>query len=236
MYPLSSIRQARLFSASALLQRFSSFNPSGGLRSFNFGAQPPENVGNLDNKLDQERMRENLSAPFASRFQSFTPSSGQRGFEMRGNFNSMNFVRDAIAEDGRGFPGASQPRYNLAHDADIVHINLKRNNSFVTVTDSKGNKKCGASNGQLSELKGGASRYAAEAIAEHVGRMARNMGVKSVVVRVKGFTHFRKKRHAIMSFREGFGNTRSGQNPVVYIEDTTRRPHNGCRLPKKRRI
>jgi small subunit ribosomal protein S11 len=53
---------------------------------------------------------------------------------------------------------------------------------------------------------------------------------------VKGFTYFKKKRQAIMSWREGFTNSRADPNPIVYIEDTTRRPHNGCRLPKKRRI
>ncbi|CAI0380612.1 unnamed protein product [Linum tenue] len=71
------------------------------------------------------------------------------------------------------------------------------------------------------------SRYVAEATSEHVGRKARD----GVVVKVNGFSLFKKKRQAIMSFKEGFGNS------IDYIEDTTRKPHyNGCRLPKKRRI
>ncbi|KAH9704827.1 putative ribosomal protein S11 [Citrus sinensis] len=166
---------------------------------------------------------------------------GQGDDETGRSSRPMDFVRGIVEEDEKRFTGPSQfgqfPRYNVEHSSEFVHIKLMRNNTFVTVTDSKGNKRIGASSGCLPELKGGPkmSRYAAEATAEHVGRLARNMGLKSVVVRVKGFTYFKKKRQAIMSFREGFANSRD-QNPIVYIEDTTRRPHNGCRLPKKRRI
>lgn len=134
--------------------------------------------------------------------------------------------------------GGHESPYGVEHNADIVHIKLIRNNTFVTITDSKGNKKAGASSGCLSEMKGGpkVSRYAAEATAEHIGRVARNMGLKSVVMKVNGFTFFKKKKQAILSFREGYTHSRGDKNPVVYIEDTTRRPHNGCRLRKKRRV
>ncbi|XVF06001.1 hypothetical protein REPUB_Repub06bG0010200 [Reevesia pubescens] len=246
MYPLSSIRQARLFPTSALLQRFSNFNwvsqPSsnrsgflGCFKSFSAGTQYSENVGNLEKNLDQQTVKENASATYASSFRNYIRPSGQADFRSGGNFRSMDFVREAIDGDRRGNYGGSQfPQYNVEHNADFVHIKLMRNNTFVTVTDSKGNKKCGASSGHLGGTK--VSRYAAEATAEHVGRLARSMGIKSVVVRVNGFTHFKKKRQAIVSFREGFSNSRLDKNPVVYIEDTTRRPHNGCRLPKKRRV
>ncbi|CAL2278207.1 unnamed protein product [Prunus armeniaca] len=155
------------------------------------------------------------------------------------NSRSMNFVRGILEEDGKDNFGFSQfPRYNMEQNADIVHLKLMKNNTFVTVTDSKGNKKLGASAGSLPGMKGGPklSKYAAEATAEHVGRMARNFGLKSVVVKVKGFTYFKKKRQAIVSWKEGFTNSKVGMNPIVYIEDTTRKPHNGCRLPKKRRV
>ncbi|GAB2275295.1 hypothetical protein Dimus_010056 [Dionaea muscipula] len=154
----------------------------------------------------------------------------------------MAFVRKLVDEDGRNFFGSSQPALDIAEeklvDVDVVHIKLIKNNTFVTVTDSKGNKKAGASSGCLEEMKGGpkVSRYAAEATAEHVGRLARKLGLKSVVMRVNGFTHFKKKKQAILSWREGFTNGRGDQNPIVFIEDTTRKPHNGCRLRKRRRI
>ncbi|CAO2831185.1 unnamed protein product [Amaranthus hypochondriacus] len=103
--------------------------------------------------------------------------------------------------------------------------------------DYKGNKKAGASSGCLEELKGAtASRYAAESTAEHMGRVAKNLGLRSVIMRVNGFMHFRKKRQAILGFKEGYTMGKGNQNPIAVIEDTTRRPHNGCRLRKKRRI
>lgn len=168
---------------------------------------------------------------------SFTENS-VGGSEMSRDTRSMNFVKGLI-EDGGGnsFSGRQYSVPNMEKNADIVHIKLMRNNSFVTVTDSKGNKKVGASAGLLSTMKGGpkVSRYSAEATAEHVGRLARNMGLKSVVVKLNGFTFFKRKKQAVLSFRDGYANSRSDQNPIVYIEDTTRRAHNGCRLRKKRR-
>ncbi|KAE8077618.1 hypothetical protein FH972_016168 [Carpinus fangiana] len=183
--------------------------------------------------------RKSFSAPYALSFRSCIFSLSGNNTDTGRNSRSMNFVRGIIEEDGKDFMGGPlHSRYNVEQNADIVHIKLLRNNTFVTVTDSKGNTKCKASAGCVPEMKGGAklSRYAAEATSEHVGRMSRSMGLKSVVMKVNGFTYFKKKRQAIMSWREGFTNSRADKNPIVFVEDTTRRPHNGCRLPKKRRI
>ncbi|XP_056174216.1 probable ribosomal protein S11, mitochondrial isoform X1 [Syzygium oleosum] len=168
----------------------------------------------------------------------FIHTSTQKDVENSGGPRIMDYVRGIIEEEGKALGGFQFSRYNMEQDVDFVHIKLMRNNTFVTVTDSKGNKKIGASAGCLPEMKGGPklSRYAAEATAEHVGRLSRSLGLKSVVMKVKGFTYFKKKRQAIMSWREGFTNARGNQNPIVYIEDSTRRPHNGCRLPKRRRV
>ncbi|KAK9061539.1 hypothetical protein SSX86_018721 [Deinandra increscens subsp. villosa] len=154
-----------------------------------------------------------------------------RGFGLSESGRNMNFVR-GIMRDNENY------RSGLEQNADIVHIKIMRNNTFVTVTDSKGNKKMGASAGCLAEMKGGpkVSKYSAEATAEHVGRVAKSMGLKSVVMKVNGFTFFKKKKLAILSFRDGYTNSRSDRNPIVYIEDTTRKPHNGCRLKKQRRV
>jgi ribosomal protein S11 len=77
---------------------------------------------------------------------------------------------------------------------DFVHLTLTRNKAFLTVTDVAGNRKTGASAGCLgSEDKKGRgrlSRYAADATAEYVGRAAKKMGIKSVVVRMKGTIFF----------------------------------------------
>lgn len=154
-----------------------------------------------------------------------------RGFGSSESGRNMNFVRGPT-RDNENF------RSGLEQNADIVHVKIMRNNTFVTVTDSKGNKKIGASAGCLAEMKGGpkVSKYSAEATAEHIGRLAKSMGLKSVVMKVNGFTFFKKKKLAILSFRDGYTNSRSDRNPIVYIEDTTRKPHNGCRRKKQRRV
>ncbi|XP_014515470.1 probable ribosomal protein S11, mitochondrial [Vigna radiata var. radiata] len=155
------------------------------------------------------------------------------------NSRPMDFVRGILDEDNFMRGGSFQYQYQYEQDADHVHIKMLRNNTFVTVTDSKGNVKLSGSAGSLKDLKSGQklSRYAAEATAEVVGRRSRALGLKSVVMKVNGFTHFSRKRRAIMSWKEGFtSDSRGGRNPIVFIEDTTRKPHNGCRLPKKRRI
>nr|BCT42985.1 ribosomal protein S11 [Musa ornata] len=154
------------------------------------------------------------------------------GLSDAGSFKSMNFVQSISEED--------EQLEQRTNKRDLVHVLLIQNNTFVTVTDARGNKKTGASAGCLEERKGRSrlSRYAAEATAEHVGRSARKMGLQSVVMKVKGSTYFRKKRKVILSWREGFrGSGGVGDpSPILYINDVTQLPHNGCRLPKKRRV
>ncbi|XP_026425455.1 uncharacterized protein LOC113321754 [Papaver somniferum] len=59
----------------------------------------------------------------------------------------------------------------------------------------------------------------------------RNVKVTTVVVRVKGFTNFRKKKEAVLRLREALG----PKYQIINVQDVTNLPHNGCRLPKKRR-
>ncbi|KAL9676982.1 hypothetical protein QQ045_005205 [Rhodiola kirilowii] len=144
---------------------------------------------------------------------------------------SMDFVRKIIQEN-KEFEGYHNTR-TIDQNPDIVHMKFLKNNTLVNLTDSKGNTKVWAAAGVLPDQAAKVSKYASEATAEHVGRLARNMGVKSVVIRVKGFQFFKKKRLAINAFRDGYTHSKGDLNPIVYIEDVTRLAHNGCRLPKK---
>lgn len=147
-----------------------------------------------------------------------------------GGFRSMNFVQSILDEDEQN---------SRKKKTDFVHIFLNRKKTFVTVTDAMGNKKTGASAGSLEGRKGQSrlSRYAAEATAEHVGRTARKIGLKSVVMKVKGAAYFRKKKKVILSWREGFkGEGVGGKSRILSIHDVTQLPHNGCRLRKQRRV
>ncbi|KAI3911553.1 hypothetical protein MKX01_035674 [Papaver californicum] len=59
----------------------------------------------------------------------------------------------------------------------------------------------------------------------------RNVKANTIVVRVKGFTNFRKKKEAVLRLREALG----PKYQIINVQDVTNLPHNGCRLPKKRR-
>ncbi|KAI3956859.1 hypothetical protein MKX01_000893 [Papaver californicum] len=59
----------------------------------------------------------------------------------------------------------------------------------------------------------------------------RSVKANTVVVRVKGFTNFRKKKEAVLRLREALG----PKYQIINVQDVTNLPHNGCRLPKKRR-
>jgi small subunit ribosomal protein S11 len=158
-------------------------------------------------------------------------------------FNTAGGEKSSIFGGSFPFTGSqpfnNQKQFTRKPKKNFVHVLLKGNKTFVTVTDAKGNRKTGASSGCLEDRKGRSrlSRYAAEATAEHVGRSARKMGLKSVVVKVKGASFFKKKKKVILGFREGFRGERVGeQSPIMLIHDVTQLPHNGCRLPKQRRI
>ncbi|XP_010478599.1 PREDICTED: probable ribosomal protein S11, mitochondrial [Camelina sativa] len=182
-----------------------------------------------------------FSAPSPSTYDNFAQSSLLKENSPSGEKSSdLDRVREVLEDDRQRTSGifSTFHRPNLETNADIIHIKMLRNNTFVTVTDSKGNIKLKATSGSLPDLKGGRkmTNYTADATAENIGRRAKAMGLKNVVVKVNGFTHFGKKRKAIIAFRDGFTNSRSDMNPIVYIEDTTRKAHNGCRLPRKRRV
>ncbi|KAL6645082.1 hypothetical protein ACP70R_016690 [Stipagrostis hirtigluma subsp. patula] len=148
-----------------------------------------------------------------------------------------NFLGGFQLTDSRAWKENNQS--SVRKKRDIVHILLKKKKTFVTVTDARGNKKTGASAGCLEDRKGRSrlSRYAAEATAEHVGRSVRKMGLRSVVVKVNGAAFFKKKKNVILGWREGFRGERvRDQSPIMFIHDVTQIPHNGCRLPKQRRV
>ncbi|KAH6815175.1 Ribosomal L18p/L5e family protein [Perilla frutescens var. frutescens] len=144
----------------------------------------------------------------------------------------MDNMQGRVQSRDSGFYNEPQ----LESNADIVHIKLMRNNSYVTLTDHKGDRKMSVSAGQVAAKGDKPGRYSGEAAAEYMGRVAKQRKIRSVVVKVSGFTFFRRKKDAILAFKDGYTHSRGDVNPVVYIEDTTRKPHNGCRVSKKRRI
>ena len=108
-----------------------------------------------------------------------------------------------------------------------VHIHTTFNNTVITITDAEGNTVSWASAGTMG-IKGSkkSTPFAAGMAAEKAGKAAKDAGMKTVDVFVKGLGSGRES--AIRSLA-------TVGLEVKTITDVTPIPHNGCRPPKKRR-
>ena len=120
-------------------------------------------------------------------------------------------------------------RKDIKHiDKGAVHIHSSFNNTIVTFTDTQGNVVLWSSAGKLG-LKGSrkSTPFAAQMVCEDAGKVAKDMGMRSVGVFVKGPGQGRE------SAIRALGNL---DFEVTMIQDVSPIPHNGCRPPKRRRI
>ena len=109
-----------------------------------------------------------------------------------------------------------------------AHIHSSFNNTMVTITDLEGNALSWASSGGLG-FRGSrkSTPFAAQSAAETAANVAKEYGLKTVEVYVKGPGQGREA--AIRALQ-------SAGLEVVMIKDVTPIPHNGCRPPKRRRV
>jgi small subunit ribosomal protein S11 len=110
----------------------------------------------------------------------------------------------------------------------IVHIQASFNNTMVSITDLAGNLVSQSSAGALGfhgSRKG--TPFAAQQAAIKAAQAAREVGMHSCEVRVKGPGSGRES--AVRAIQ-------SVGIEVKVIRDVTPIPHNGCRPPKKRRV
>jgi small subunit ribosomal protein S11 len=110
----------------------------------------------------------------------------------------------------------------------IVHIQTSFNNTQVTITGPEGKVVCWASAGSLG-FKGSrkGTPFAAQQAAMRAANAARDHGMRSVEVRVKGPGAGRESAIRALA---------TAGLEVRAIKDATRIPHNGCRPPKRRRV
>jgi small subunit ribosomal protein S11 len=110
----------------------------------------------------------------------------------------------------------------------IVHIQATFNNTLVSVTDPDGRLICWSSAGSLG-FKGSrkGTPFAAQQAALRAANTARDHGMRTVEVRVKGPGSGRES--AIRALATAGLDIRT-------IKDVTPIPHNGCRPPKRRRV
>ena len=117
-------------------------------------------------------------------------------------------------------------RKNIERGA--VHIQSTFNNTIVTITDTQGNAISWASAGEMG-FRGSkkSTPFAAQTAAEKAANAAKEHGLKSVEVYVKGTG---AGREAAIRALQAVG------LEVKMIKDVTPIPHNGCRPPKRRRV
>ena len=113
-------------------------------------------------------------------------------------------------------------------DRGQAHIQCSFNNTIVTITDIQGNAISASSSGKLG-LRGSkkSTPYAAQMVMEDAAKAAKEHGLKSVDVFVKGPGQGRES--AIRALQ-------NAEIAVTSIQDVSPIPHNGCRPPKRRRL
>ena len=110
----------------------------------------------------------------------------------------------------------------------IVHIQATFNNTMISITDLQGNLVSQSSAGAMGfrgSRKG--TPFAAQQASAKAAGVARDSGMRSVEVRVKGPGSGRES--AIRAVQ-------AAGIDVKLIRDVTPIPHNGCRPPKRRRV
>ena len=113
-------------------------------------------------------------------------------------------------------------------DKGQVHIHASFNNTIVTFTDMNGNALSQCSSGAVG-FRGSrkSTAFAAQQAAEKAAQQAKEYGLRSVEVYVKGPGQGRES--AIRALQ-------TAEIDVTLIRDVSPIPHNGCRPPKRRRI
>ena len=113
-------------------------------------------------------------------------------------------------------------------DRGQVHIQSSFNNTLVTITDMSGNAISWSSAGSLG-FKGSrkGTPFAAQQASETAARAAKEHGLRSVEVYVKGPGAGRESAIRALA---------NCDLEVTRITDVSPIPHNGCRPPKRRRV
>ena len=110
----------------------------------------------------------------------------------------------------------------------VAHISSTFNNTMISISDMQGHVFAWSSAG-LMKFSGAkkSTAFAAQVAASDVAKKARDHGVKTLEVFVKGPGS--GKESAIRALHsEGFS--------ITLIRDVTPIPHNGTRPPKRRRV
>jgi small subunit ribosomal protein S11 len=110
----------------------------------------------------------------------------------------------------------------------VVHIQATFNNTLITIADPEGDVVSWSSAGRIG-FKGSrkGTPFAAQVASQNAAQIARDSGMRTVDVQVKGPGGGRESAVRALSA--------SGLS-IKSIRDVTPIPHNGCRPRKRRRV
>ncbi len=122
--------------------------------------------------------------------------------------------------------GGKKEKKNVPHGVAFIHASF--NNTIVTITDPMGNVLAWSSAG-VQGFKGSrkGTPFAAQTAAQVAGNAAKEHGVRTLDVRVKGPGSGRESSIRALQ---------AAGMEIKSIKDVTPIPHNGCRPPKRRRV
>ena len=137
-------------------------------------------------------------------------------------------VAKRASTKGKGGASTRRRRDRRVVERGMAHIQSSFNNTIVTITDASGNALSWASAGELG-FRGSrkSTPYAAQMAADKAAVAAKEYGLKTIEVFVKGPG---SGREAAIRALQAAG------LDITMIRDVTPIPHNGCRPPKRRRM
>lgn len=124
--------------------------------------------------------------------------------------------------------GRARKRVTRTVNDGVAHIHASFNNTIITIADRQGNVLAWATAGGCG-FRGSrkSTPFAAQVAADKVANVAKEYGLQTLDVHVKGPGPGRESAVRALN-NAGF--------KVTNIIDVTPIPHNGCRPPKKRRV
>ncbi len=129
---------------------------------------------------------------------------------------------------GAAAPAPRRRRVRRTVPEGVAHVHATFNNTIVTITDPQGLVVAWSSAGSVG-FKGSrkGTPFAAQMAAEAAARKVSDVGMRAVIVFVKGPGGGRES--AVRALQ-------AAGLSVISIKDVTPIPHNGCRPPKRRRV
>lgn len=131
--------------------------------------------------------------------------------------------------EARGAAGAAKKKKVKKNvPVGVAHVHATFNNTIVTITDPAGNVIASSSAG-ANGFKGSrkSTPFAAQVAGDIAARKAKEAGVRTVSVKIKGPGSGRESALRALHL--------AGLQ-VTLIKDITPVPHNGCRARKSRRV